>query len=226
MTALLRSTLFALALALPGTASAGEVSLPLDLAWCAPRAEVEAKLSSPNELTEGVIESEAKAFGLRGTFTGVFEDEMLVTARFRLFETEEAYQKVKKALSRELGEGRLKDRTKEGMARNLRIDWEVDAETTVQLKISSEQIYVSWEVWASRCVAAEAAREGLTDAEKADLEATSKKKAINFDPLAEDIEDVDERKKKADEAKKSEEEKEEEKRKEDEPDPDDVDIDW
>jgi len=224
---LLRSCLCALALgSLATPAVAGEVVLPLELDWCATRAEVEAKLSDANELTEGVIESQATAWGLRGTFTGVFEDDMLVTARFRLFETEKSYQQVLAALKKQHGDGVLKDRTKEGMARNLRHDWEVDAEQTVQLKISSEQIYVSWEVWASRCVAAEAERTGLTDAEKADIEASSKKKAINFDPLAEDIEDVDDRKKKADDAKKSAEEKEEAKAKEAEPDPDDVDIDW
>ena len=226
MTKLIPCSLIALTLCGAGPAVAGEVELPLDLAWCATRADVESKLSSPSELTDGVVESEATAFGLRGTFTGVFDDAMLVNVRFRLFETEAAYQTIRKTLEATHGVGRLKDRTKEGMARNLMLDWEIDAEQTVQLKISSEQIYVAWEVWSSRCVAPEVVQEGLTDAEKSDLEATSNKPTINFDPIGEDVEDVDDRKKAADDAKKSKSETEEEKKKEAEPDPVDREIDW
>lgn len=227
MISLLRTTALVLAITvMAGPALAAEVQLPLELAWCEAREAVEAKLSSPSELTDGVVESEAKAFGARGTITAVFEDGLLLSVRFRVFETEDVYRKVKEELTRIHGEGQLKDRTKEGMARNLTITWEVDAEQTLQLKVSSEQLYVLWEVWPSHCIAAEAARVGLSDAEQADLDASTKKKAIDFDPLAEDIEDVDERKKTADDAKKSEAEAEEDKRKEEEPPPADVEIDW
>jgi hypothetical protein len=227
MTALLNRSALVLALSLlAGPAVAAEVELPLDLAFCEARDSVEAKLDSPNELSLGVVEAEGKAFGVRGTITTVFEDEILVTVRWRGFETEDVFNKVSGALVKLHGEGVVKDRTREGMTRNLSRDWEIDAEQTVQLRVSSEQISVNWEIWASRCIAEEAPQEGLTAAEKADIEASTKKKAIDFDPLAEDIEDVDERKKESDDAKKSEAQVEEEKRKETEPPPDDVEIDW
>ncbi len=227
MTALLNRSALVLALSLlAGPAVASEVDLPLDLTFCEARDSVEAKMDSPNELSLGVVEAEGKAFGIRGTLTTVFEDEILVTVRWRGFETEDVFRKVRDTLVKRHGDGVLKDRTREGMTRNLSMDWEIDAEQTVQLRVSSEQISVNWEIWASRCIAEEAPQEGLTDAEKADIEASTKKKAIDFDPLAEDIEDVDQRKKDADEAKKSEAEVEEEKRKEAEPTPEDVDIDW
>ncbi len=227
MTALLKTPALVLALAaLAGPAAAAESDLPLDLTWCEARESVEAKLTDPSELTGGVVESQATVFGLRGTVTAIFEDAVLLTLRFRVFETEKAFTTIKADLMRSHGEGVLKDRTKEGMARNLSLKWEIDADRALQLKVSSEQIYVNWEVAPSYCLQEEAARVGLSDTEKADIEATKKRDAIHFDPMEEDIEDVNDRKKTADDAKKSEAQVEEEKEKEKKPDPKDVDVDW
>ena len=135
MISLLRTTALVLAITvMAGPALAAEVQLPLELASSEAREAVEAALASPSELTDGVVESEAKAFGARGTITAVFEDGLLLSVRFRVFETEDVYRKVKEELTRIHGEGQLKDRTKEGMARNLTITWEVDAEQTLQLR--------------------------------------------------------------------------------------------
>jgi len=226
----MRSSTFAafaslVVLAVPGLASAGSVSLPLDLSWCADSGDVMLEMDDPRELSEGVIEAEAKHFGLRGTVTALFEDSELTGVRFRLFDTEEHLTAVKKAITKAHGEGTwtVKD-TPEGAARRMKAKWEVDANQSLALKVNSEQIYVSWEVTPGHCAEVVEERTGLTDAEKADIEATTEKKAIDFDPFAEDIEDIEARKKEKDEAKKSEEEKEREKEKEEEPT--DVDIDW
>ncbi|MCO4772081.1 MAG: hypothetical protein KDA24_18760 [Deltaproteobacteria bacterium] len=220
----IRPVLFALLLSAPGVATAGDVELPLDLEWCADSGDVMLALDDPRELSEGVIEAEAKAFGLRGTVTALTDEDMLVGLRFRLFDTDANLKAIKGTLTKRHGEGTWKDRSTEGGDRRLKAEWEVDANQTLALKVNSEQIYVAWEVDPSHCAAPEKVQEGLTDAEKADIEATTKKKAIAFDPYAEDIEDVEARKKAADDAKKSEVEKEEEKKKEEEPT--DVEIDW
>ncbi len=213
------------ALTVPGLASAGSVSLPLDLSWCADAGDVMLEMDDPRELSEGVIEAETKHFGLRGTMTALFDQSELYSVRFRLFDTQENLATIKKALTKAHGEGKweIKD-TPEGAARRMKAEWEVDAAQSIALKVNSEQIYVSWEVPLGHCAEEVEKRTGLTEAEKADIEATTDKKAIDFDPFAEDIEDIEARKKEKDDAKKSEAEKEREKEKEEEPT--DVDIDW
>ena len=219
----IRPLLLALLLS-PSLAFAGEVQLPNGLAWCADTADVLLALEDSNELSDGVIEAEAKAFGLRGTLTALLDSDELVGVRFRCFDTDTNLKTVQGALSKLHGEGKLEDRTREGGDRRLKMEWEVDALQSVSMKVNSEQIYVVWEVNPSHCLQAEAKRTGLTDAEKADIEATTRKKAIAFDPFAEEISDVDARKKAKEDAKKSEEKKEEESKAEEKPD--DVDIDW
>ena len=216
---------FTLAL-LPATALAGEVALPLGWVWCSDRPSVEATLAAPHELTDGVVEAEASVFGVRGTVTAVFEEDLLVEARFRCFDDDKHLAAVEGALTKAHGAGVKKDRSKEGLARSFSRDWEIDAEQELALRVGSEQIKVSWIVPATRCVAEQERRKGLSDAEQADLDATAKKPAIAFDPYSEDIEAVEARKKAADDAKKSEEKKAEETKKEDEPPPKDGDIDW
>ncbi len=199
----------------------------MNLSWCDAEADVLLGLDDAKVVTEGVIESEAKAFDLRGTLTALTEDGMLVGVRFRLFDTDENLAKVKSTLTKRHGEGTWKDRSNEGVDRRLKGEWEIDAQQSLAVKVNSEQIYVNWEVDSAKCFEQEGPHDGsLTDAEKADIEATRTKKAIAFDPFAEDIEDVDARKKASDEAKKSEEEKRQEEEEAKKEVPEDVDIDW
>lgn len=222
-----RSLMLAAFLSLPGLAHAGEVVLPMDLSWCDDEADVLLGLDDARVVTEGVIESEAKAFGLRGTLTALTEDGVLVGVRFRMFDTDANLAKVKSTLTQRHGEGTWKDRSSGGADRRLKGEWEVDAQQSLAVKVNSEQIYVSWELDSAKCLEQEGPHDGsLTDAEKADIEATKKKKAIAFDPFAEDIEDVDARKKASDDAKKSEEEKQREEEEAKTEAPEDVDIDW
>jgi hypothetical protein len=207
-----------------GLASAGEVQLPSDLQWCADRGDVTTALPDATELSDGVIEGEGTAFGLRGTMTALLEEDQLLGVRFRCFDTDKSLAAVRSALTGLHGEGTVEDRTREGGDRRLKIEWEVDAQQSVSLKVNSEQIYVAWEAVPARCIEAQKARTGLTDAEKADIEATTKKKAIAFDPFDEKIEDVDARKKAKEDAEKKEKEDAEEEAPKEEPK--DVDIDW
>ena len=224
-----RSLVFAAFLSLPGLAHAGGVALPMSLSWCDDEADVLLGLDDARVITEGVIESQAMAFGLRGTLTALTEDGVLVGVRFRMFDTDANLAKVKSTLTKRHGEGTWKDRSSGGADRRLKGEWEIDAQQSLAVKVNSEQIYVTWELDSSKCLAQEGPHDGsLTDAEKADIEATTKKKAIAFDPFAEDIEDVDARKKASDDAKKSEEEKQREEEEEEAKTkaPEDVDIDW
>lgn len=221
-----RSLALALLFSIPAMAYAGEVELPAGLSWCAGAGDVILALPDSQELGEGVIEGEVRAFGLRGTLTALMDSDELLGVRFRCFDTDANLAAVKKALIKQHGEGTFQDRTREGGDRRLKMEWEIDAQQSLSMKVNSEQIYVSWEVEPSHCIQDEKVREGLTDAEKADIEATTKKKVIAFDPFAEDIEAIDARKKTADDAKKSEVEKKAEEEEAKKEDPKDVEIDW
>ena len=221
-----RSLAFVLVLSAPATTLAGEVDLPAGLEWCADTGDVLLALPDVQMLSEGVIEGEARAFGLRGTLTMLTDSDQLNGVRFRCFDTDANLAALKQTFNKRHGEGTTEDRTREGGDRRLKIEWEVDAKQSLSMKVNSEQIYVAWEVDPDFCTEETRAQEGLTDAEKADIEATTKKKAIAFDPFAEDIEDVDARKKASDDAKKSEEERKEEAEKKEEKPPTDVEIDW
>jgi|GEM_PF-1578918 len=221
-----RSLALVALLSLPAMAQAGDVTLPADLQWCADTGDVLMAMPDANEATEGVIEAEGKAFGLRGTLTAIMEQDTLVNLRFRTFDTDSNLAAAKKSLTGSYGEGTFEDRSSKGGDRRLKMEWEVDAAQKVSLKVNSEQIYVSWEVDPSRCIEQETVQRGLTDAEKADIEANTKKKAIAFDPYAEKIEDVDARKKAADDAKKKAEKGEEAEEAEVKKDPNDTEIDW
>lgn len=218
---------FFVLLCVPASAFAGEVALPLGWGWCAERPGVESSLSGAYELTEGVVESEAVVFGVRGSITAVFEADLLIEARFRCFDNDANLKAIESGLAKQHGAGVRKERSKEGLARSFTVDWEVDTEQHVALKVGSESIKVNWQVPASRCVEIQQRREGLSDAEQADLDASSKKPAIAFDPYGETIEDVEARKKATDDAKKGEETKEaEEEEAKAPPPPKDAEIDW
>ena len=210
-------------LTLAASPASAQVKLPLDLTWCQDRESAEATLPDPSELTEGVVESAGEAWGVDGQYSLVFEDGLLTTFRFRAFETPDSKKKIQAALTKMLGEGGTKE-TYGGSTTH----WSPGDGQTVSLKIQAEQVYAAFEVRPSRCVAVEGPRTELTEQEKADIEGSTKRKAISLDPFAEDLQDVENRKADADEKKRSDEEKtqEEEKKEEDEEAPQDTEIDW
>ena len=91
----------------------------------------------------------------------------------------------------------------------------------MQLKLQSEQVFVSFEPAPGRC-GGEVTKTGLSDQEKADAEALKEKKAVNWDPYADDVDKRAVEKKKED--KKPEEEEKEDKK--EEPTAADDEIDW
>lgn len=213
-------------LALPGLATAGDVSLPLDLSFCDDTVDVRGALTQPiTELSEGVLEAEVEAFGIRGTATAVLSDGALTQFRFRTFDNDANLSGIRKKLEARHGEGAFSDRSSKGGDRRVKYVYSVAGEVSLDLATNSEQIYVSWEAPLGFCSGDQApARTGLTDAEKADMEATADKPAIAFDPYAMDPEDLEEKMEAKEEKKKSEAEKEREAQKAE--DPGDVDIDW
>jgi hypothetical protein len=216
-----------LTMALGPTALAGDVQLPAGLSFCSERSEIDQKLGEVNELTDEMLESNLKLWGLDGVLRVVLEEQKLITARFRVFETPQSLKTIKSKLGKQHGEPIPSGKTDDsGLSR--KYTWSPGNSVTVEMSRQTEQVYATWEVPPERCSSGAEKQEGLTDQEKADLESVSKKKAIEFDVFSEDLEEreqeiADEKKRKAEEEERKE---KEEAGEEEEEATEDVDIDW
>jgi len=201
-------------LLLASGAAAESLELPLGAKFCEDRSAVEFAMEAPQELADDVIESTASLWGFEGFATATFDENRLIILRVRIFDEADAMARIRAKLEAQFGAGGESAR---------KTHWAPSGSTKVSLRLQSEQIYVTYEIEPAGCgeIAREAA--GLTDQEKADLEAVSHKQAIGFDPY-EDVDDTEPViKKKEEEAKAEEVTKEDE---ESEETPADVDIDW
>jgi len=208
----LLTALLAFAIASPGLAQAREPALPLGLHWCQSIGEVLAKMPNAREMSDDVLDSTVTVWGVEGFLSAIMDEDKLVGMRFRAFEVAADLKKVQTALGRNYGEGGT---------RGTSTNWAPGGGVSVVLKLQSEQIFVGWETAPGHCGGA-AERAGLSDQEKADAEALKDKKAVDWDPYADDV-GKNAVKKKADE-KKKEEAKEEEKQAE--PTIKDDEVDW
>jgi hypothetical protein len=204
--------LLALAIAVAGLAQAREAALPLGLHWCQSIGEVLAKMPNAREMNDDVLDSTVTVWGVEGFLSAIMDEDKLVGMRFRAFELPSDLKKVQAGLRRGYGEGGT---------RGTSTSWAPGGGVSLVLKLQSEQIFVAWETAPGHCGGA-VERTGLSDQEKADAEALKDKKAVDWDPYADDV-DKNAVKKKVD-AKKKEEEKEEEKK--DEPTIKDDEVDW
>ncbi len=211
-----RSLLSAFALLLSSSpALAGQIDLPSDLEWCAERSAVEAALGEfKSELDDDMLDAQKAIWGLDGFITAVLDEDKLVKVRVRFFETDKAKKKVLSTLSSALGDG---------AESGSRTRWNADDRSTIEHKVASEQIFVTFEIPWEVCTGGATGVIGQTEQEKADLEAIKKRKAIEFDPYAvDDDPDTQIVEKKVDKKKEAEEKKKEQEAK----DLDDEDIDW
>jgi hypothetical protein len=204
--------LLVLCMGISGTSYAREPALPLGLAWCQPIGEVLAKMPDAREMSDDVLDSTKRVWGVEGFVSAIMEDDKLVSIRFRAFEAPADLKKIRSALVRNYGQGG---------SRGTATHWAVEGGVRVEMKLQSEQIFIHWETSPGRCETGEK-RSGLSDQEKADAESLKAKKAVNWDPYADDV-DQEAVKKKAAKKEEKEEEKEEKK---DEPTLNDDEVDW
>jgi len=197
----------------PSLAQGAEAKLPAGLSWCQSVGEVLAKIPDAREMSDDVFDSTITVWGVEGFLSAILDDSKLIGVRFRAFETPADLKKIRSKLVRSHGEGSM-----HGSATR----WAAGTGVKVELKLQSEQIFVGWETAPGYC-GGEVLKGGLSDQEKADAEAMKDKKAVNWDPYADDVEEQAVKKKQ--EEKKKEEKKKEEKKKE-EPTLDDGEIDW
>jgi len=202
-----------LSVAVPSLAHGADASLPAGLSWCQSVGEVLAKIPDAREMSDDVLDSTVTVWGVEGFISAILDDGKLVAVRFRAFDEPSDLKRIRSKLVRSYGEGGTR-----GSATR----WSAGDGVKVELKLQSEQIFVGWETRPDHCGAAKA-KGGLSDQEKADAEAMKDKKAVNWDPYADDVEE-DAVKKKA--KKKKEEEKKEEEKKKDDPALEDDEIDW
>ena len=180
-----------------------QIELPLGVTWCQDKAEVELLMDAPQDVAGSVLESKARFWKLDGFINAEFEEGRLITIRLRFFWDEASVEKVKKELVRLLGPGAEERR---------KTTWAPGGSQKVTMRLQSEQIYVTYEIPWDACDRPQGPT-GLTDQEKADLEAVSDKQAIEWDPYADhdDEEPIVDKKAKKDEEEevKKDEEKEE-----------------
>jgi hypothetical protein len=208
-------------------ALAATPDLPNGLTFCDDRSTIEGKLGELNELTDEMLEATLTLWGLEGVLRVVLEEQKLVTARFRVYESPAGLKTIKNKLGKGLGEAAVTgDPDEAGYAR--KYTWSPGESVTVEMSRQSDSLYATWEVPPERCAAAVTVQEGPTDQEKADMDAMSNKKAIEFDVFSEDLEErekqiEDEKKKKAEEEARKDREAAGE---EEDEESGDIDIDW
>jgi hypothetical protein len=193
------------------------IELPLALAWCEPMPDSAGKLVTPNEVADDTLEAKAKVWGVDGFVSAIFDEERLIAVRFRAYQTAKSEAAVKAALEKQLGAG---------ASRGSGLNWAPGEDQTVQMKLQSEQIYVNYEIPFDACSTMGPHDGSLSEQEKKDLEAVSKKNAVDFDPYtAKDPGAETLVEKRVEAAKKADEEKREEQEKKD-ADVKDSDVDW
>jgi len=205
-------TLLVLCVGISGSAYARDPVLPLGMTWCQSIGEVLAKMPDAREMNEDVLDSTQTVWGVEGFVSAIMEDDKLIGIRFRAFESPADLKRIRSAMGRAYGEGGTRGKA---------THWAVQGGGRVELKLQSEQIFINWETSPGHCDSGEKTG-GLSDQEKADAEALKAKKAVNWDPYADDVEE-DAVKKKA--AKKEEKEAEKEEKK-DKPTLKDDEVDW
>jgi hypothetical protein len=201
-----------LSLLLAQSALAGGFKLPLGLQWCEARSSAEAKMDAPREAADDVVESTARIWRIDGLLSAIFEQDKLVKVTVRSYETGSHLSRTRSALEKMLGKG---------TAVGKKTRWSPSGQGSVEMKVQTEQIYAIFEAPSGLCGGPPAAKEGLSDREKADVEAMEHKQAVEWDPYAEEDEEeapIVKRKEK--------EEKKEEKKEDEEEEEDDEDIDW
>ena len=196
----------------PSIAHSAEAKLPSGLAWCQSIGEVLAQIPDAREMSDDVLDSTVTVWGVEGFLSAILDDSKLIGVRFRAFETAADLKKVRSKLVRSHGEGAM-----HGAATR----WAAGTGVKIELKLQSEQIFVGWETAPGYC-GSEVRKSGLSEQEKADAEAMKDKKAVNWDPYADDVEEEAVKKK----VKKKEDEKNEEEKKTHEPALGDGEIDW
>jgi hypothetical protein len=200
-------------LLLSGSAFAGGFALPLGVEWCEERSVVESKMDSPREAADDVVESTARVWRVDGFLSAIFDADKLVKMSVRSYETEKHVARTRAALKKMLGDG---------VSKGEKVRWSPEGKGTVQFKVQTEQVYVTFEAPTGICGGGAVQEKTLSEREKADLEATKRSQAIEWDPYADEgfeDEPVVKRKKK-------EEPKKEEKEEEEEDELEDEDIDW
>ena len=205
--------LISLILGAPSLAWGGAPELPVGLRWCQSIGEVLERLPDSREMSDDVLDSTVTVWGVEGFLSAIMDDGQLISLRFRAFDIPSDQKKVRSRLVRSYGEGGTSGSTTR---------WSVGEGVKLSLKLQSEQIFVGWETAPGYC-GEEVVKGGLSDQEKADAEAMKDRKAVAWDPYADDIEEDAVKKK----VKKKEDEKEEEKKKKKKKSPvGDGDIDW
>jgi hypothetical protein len=199
-------------LLLCSTASAGRFVLPLGLEWCQERGAAEAKMGSPREAADDVVESAERIWRVDGLLSAIFEQGKLVKVTVRSYETESHLSRTRSGLEKMLGKG---------TAVGKKTRWSPSGQGSVEMKVQTEQIYAIFEAPSGLCGGPAAAQIGLSAREQADVDAMKRKQAVEWDPYAEEDEEeapIVKRKKK--------EEKKEEEKEEEEEEVEDEDIDW
>ncbi|MCK6525998.1 hypothetical protein L6R50_00035 [Myxococcota bacterium] len=189
--------------------------LPLSLAWCATREEVDAKVADAVELAEGLLDLPGDLDGQRGRFNLVLESGRLKQVRFRTFDTDTGYATIEKRLTRKWGASFVE----EGLP-----TWKEADSTRIRVKRQSGDIFVIYSPDPSVQCPGEAAAgpEGPTDAEKAGLD---KRPVFDYDPYADDPLEDDSRGQEVEAQRKAREEEERRKAEEEKQDRK-VDIQW
>tara|TARA_Y100001968_G_C19375095_1_gene727187 strand:+ start:527 stop:1165 length:639 start_codon:yes stop_codon:yes gene_type:complete len=196
----------------PGLSFAGS-NLPAGLSFCQPSAEVLAKLPSAREMSDDVYDATLTVWGVEGFVSAIMDNDRLVGMRFRAFETPADLKKIRSRLHKAYGEGGT---------RGSATIWAAGPGVRAELKLQSEQIFVGWETAPGHC-GTEVIQKGLSEQEKKDADSLKARKAVNWDPYADDVEG-DAVKKKAKQRKEQKEQPKEEKK--EEPSLGDDEIDW
>lgn len=195
--------------------------------FCATSEQIRTLWPQAREAADSVLEVQLRHFGVDGFAQVIFEEDKVISIRFRALQKADDYladANVKGILA---GADALIAAPGQHDATRKRWTWKTDDGKEVNLKSAAGTIYFDATVDIRACGGGGPTMGGQTEQEKKDLDASTRKRAVDFDPMAEDIEEEEEKAREAERKKKEEERKaREEKTKKDDDKLDDKDVDW
>lgn len=201
-------------------------SWPGGVTFCTSEVDIRAAWPAAREVADGVLEVQIRHFDVDGFASVVFEEEKVIAIRFRALQKAEKYlddasvQKLRAGAEALIGVAGTHDPGRK------RWTWSTAAVPEAALKTSSSTIYFEGIVDIKDCGGGGRTMGGTTEQEQKDLDASSRKRAVDFDPMAEDIEDEERKAEEEKQKKKESDKKAKEERAKDDSALKDKDIDW
>ncbi len=199
---------------------------PSNLQWCMDRPTVQAAMPGHTEDVEDILELKVRHWGVEGFVQAQMAEDKLVGLKLRVFSPALKAGEKAKVDVKELASAGVNEMLGPYAESSSKRRWESPDGVSADLKIVTEVYYLNVSIPEGRCGVTAGPAAGLSDQEKKDMDAASTKKAVSFDAMKDDPEEVEKKLAEEQAQKKEQKKKAKEEKKKDDGDVGDKDIDW